>query len=110
MIGVDKTGDELERIQQQARETGNELALDALEMVRTVLMGRHALNMHIEKERGLRLQYHGALTRALGWTASAKPKGKKKTITKTELEEVLSLVRVEILTGLGELSDFEVTA
>ena len=109
MIGVDKTREELERIEQQARESGNALALEALEMVQTVLLARHSLMMHIEKERDLRLRYRSALIKARHWVDTPKPKGKK-SLTKDDLAGVISLVRVEILTGLGELSDFEVTA
>lgn len=103
MIGVDKSRDELERLEAAARETGNQLALDALELVQTVLMARHSLMMHIEKERGLRMQYHAGLLRARGW---ARPSGKrKKALTKDELMGIVENMSVEIVTALGDEFD-----
>ena len=109
MIGVDKTREELERIEQQARETQNALALEAIEMVQTVLMARHALMMHIEKERDLRLRYHAALSKALHWCVPAKIINRKKP-TNEDLKGLLSNVQAEIRIGLGETADFEASA
>jgi hypothetical protein len=106
MIGVDLTRDDLDALEAKARASGNTLALEALEMVQTVLMARHSLMMHIEKERGLRLQYHAALTRAKHW---ARPEGRRKvgkrTLTKEDLCGVVENMLVEVLTGLGEVED-----
>lgn len=108
MIGVDMTRDELDAMRDEARATGNQLALNALEMVDTVLMARHALYHHIEKERGLRMQYHAALTRAKHWARPEGRRGKvKKTLTKDDLAGVLENMLVEVLTGLGESDEFE---
>lgn len=106
MIGVDLTREDLDALEKQARASGNALALEALEMVQTVLMARHSLMQHIEKERGLRLQYHAALTRAKHW---ARPEGRrkvgKKALTKEDLCGVVENMLVEVLTGLGEVED-----
>lgn len=108
-ISINPDAEYVEELRQQARESGNELALAALGVVDALVAGRRAIYNHYEKERGLRIQYHGALSKARHWVDNSKPKGKKAP-TKDELAGVISLVRVEILTGLGELSDFEVTA
>jgi hypothetical protein len=109
MIGVDMTREQLDALRDEAKRDGNTTALMALEMVETVLMARHSLYHHIQKEREMRLRYHSALSKAKHWCDAPKPKGKKAP-TKDELAGLLSNVRVEILTGLGELSDFEVPA
>lgn len=109
MIGVDKPREELERLEAQAQATGNTLALEALEMVQTVLMARHSLMMHIEKERSLRHRYHAGLTQARGW---ARPSGKrpnKRTLTKDDLMGIMENMLVEIGTALGD-ETFEVGA
>lgn len=103
MIGVDKSRDELERLEAAARETGNMLALETLELVQTVLMARHSLMMHVEKERGLRLRYQAGLMRARGW---ARPSGKrKKALTKEEMAGIIHNMSVEIGAALGDEFD-----
>ena len=108
-ISIHPDAEYVEEIRKQAQESGNELALAALGVVDALVAGRQAIYKHYEKEKSLRLGYHSALSKARHWVDAPKPKGKKSR-TKDDLEGVISLVRVEILTGLGELSDFEVTA
>lgn len=102
MIGVDKSRENLERLEAEARASGNALALEALEMVQTVLMGRHALMLHIEKERHLRLRYQAGLMQARGW---ARPSGKrvnKSRLTKEDLAGIIENMSVEISAALGD--------
>ena len=108
-ISIHPDAEYVEEIRKQTQESGNELALAALGVVDALVAGRQAIYKHYEKEKSLRLGYHSALSKARHWVDAPKPKGKKSR-TKDDLEGVISLVRVEILTGLGELSDFEVTA
>lgn len=108
-ISIHPDAEYVEEIRKQARESGNELALAALSVVDALVAGRRAIYNHYEKEKSLRLGYHAALSKARHWVDHSKPKGKK-SLTKDDLAGVLSNVRVEILTGLGEISDFEVTA
>ena len=103
MIGVMKDREGLDALEAQARETGNMLALEALELVQTVLMARHSLMMHIEKERGLRLRYQAGLMRARGW---ARPSGKRKSkLTKEDLIGIVENMSVEIISALGDEFD-----
>ena len=103
MIGVDMSRDELERLEEQAKATENALALEALEMVQTVLRARHSLMMHIEKERSLRQRYQAGLMRARMWS---QPSGKRKRgLTKDDLLGIVENMSVEIGAALGDELD-----
>lgn len=109
-ISINPDAEYVEELRQQARESGNELALAALGVVDALVAGRRAIYNHYEKERGLRIQYHGALTRSLHWASPEGRKKNKRSLTKDDVMGIMNNMLVEIKTGLGEMSDFEVTA
>jgi phosphoenolpyruvate-protein kinase (PTS system EI component) len=102
MKGVLMTPDELAALRERAEATKNTDALQALEMMDTVLMARHMLQAHINKfrdlwhaERHQREAMETALRKASAWM-----KHYSRKLKKDDIADLVEQMHVEIRCGL----------